>query len=434
MDDRFSVRFLGPRLRVAKENAPGKRHRFFGGGHAVFSFLLLPGCKATAVWRWTNYLHRCAGRDKQVVLVNFDETSVKLVPEEKPGFLSRAAHRLSVTGRPMGRRVARSATRACLTHLAAICTCPDIQKELPQLILIGEKQMSEERFQRLQADKPNCVHIWREQKAWVTIAVMQRYVRLLGQCLRAYRRTHRFIVFFDVFAAHVAPAVLRTFALQDFWVCLIPARMTWALQPADTHLLATYKRKLAEEWQRRGLLSPTGLVQWEGLLAALWRVIEGIVNATDWRRAFASDGLTPGQTLVSTRTLAKLGFGPAAPRVSAEIPRLDDLTAVFPTRREPPLTELFLGIERFARGIAPTDVEPIRPPVRLPGAASSQEDRPWFGRLRSTSARVLPAPEAPATPPAPWPTTRDPSPPPLPPPATPPHHPPTTPSSMAMPE
>ena len=432
--DRFSVHFLGPRLRVAKENGPGKRPRFFKAGHTVFGFLLLPDCKATAVWRWTNYLHRCAEGDKQVVLVNFDETSVKLVPEEKPGFLSEAAHRLSVTGKPMGRRIARSATRACLTHLAAICTCPDIQKELPHIILIGEKQMSEERFQRLQADKPNCVHIWREQKAWVTIAVMQRYVRLLGRCLRAYRRTHRFIVFFDVFAAHIAPALLRNFALHDFWVCLIPARMTWALQPADTHLFATYKRKLAEEWQRRGLVSATGHVQWEGLLAALWRVIEGIMNATDWRRAFASDGLTAGQTLVSSRTLGKLGLAPAGLMVPAEIPTLVDLNAVSPTRREPPLNELFLGVERLARGIAPVDVEPARPPARPLGAASSHEDRPWFGRLRSTSALVLPAPEAPATPPAPWPTTRDPSPPPLPPPPRPPYHPPTTPSSTAMPE
>ena len=419
---------------MVEENAPGKRPRFFRGGHYVFGFLLFTGCKAAAVWRWTNYLHRCAGGDKQVVLVNFDETSVKLVPEEKPGFLSEAAHRLSVTGRPMGRRVARSATRACLTHLAAICTCPDIQKELPQIILIGENQMSQERFQRLQADKPNCVHIWREQKAWVTIAVMQRYIRLLGRCLRAYRRTHRFIIFFDVFAAHVAPAVLRNFALHDFWVCLIPARMTWALQPADTHLFATYKRKLAEEWQRRGLVSETGQVQWEGLLSGLWRVIEGIMNATDWRRAFASNGLTAGQTLVSSRTLGKLGLGPAGPMVPAEIPTLVDLIAVFPARREPPLNELFLGLERFARGIAPVDVEPAGAPVGEPTAASPPEDRPWFGRLRSTSARALPAPEAPATPPAPWPTTRDPSPPPLPPPPTPPHRSPKTPSSMAMPE
>ena len=420
---------------MAKENAVGKRPRFFGGGHSVFGFLSFPGCKATAVWRWTNYLHRCAaGGDKQVVLVNFDETSVKLVPEEKPGFLSEAAHRLSVTGRPMGRRIARSATRACLTHLAAICTCPDIQKELPQLILIGEQQMSQERFQRLQADKPNCVHIWREQKAWVTTAVMQRYVRLLGGCLRAYRRTHRFIVFFDVFAAHIAPAVLRTFALHDFWVCPIPARMTWVLQPADTHLFATYKRKLAEEWQRRGLLSATGDVQWEGLLAALWRVIEGIVNVTHWRRAFASDGLTAGQTLVSARTLGKLGLGLAEAMAPMGIPTLVDLIAVFPARRDPPVTELFLGVERFARGIAPEDAQPARPAARPPGAASSHADNPWFGRLRSTSARVLPAPEAPATPPAPWPTTRDPSPPPLPPPLTPPHHSPTTPSSMAMSE
>ena len=198
--------------------------------------------KTGALWRWTNYLHHCAGRDRQLVLVNSDETSVKLVPDEKPGFLSRAAHRQSATGKAVGKRIGRSATRACVTHLAATCTCPHIQAELPQVVLVGEKQMSSERFARVQEEKPNCVHIWREPRAWVTTAVMKRYVRLLGRCLRAYCRTHRFIFFFDVFAAHVTPSVLRNFALHDFWVCLIPARMTWALQPADTHLFSSYKK------------------------------------------------------------------------------------------------------------------------------------------------------------------------------------------------
>ena len=117
------------------------------------------------------------------MLVNFDETSVKLVPDEKPGFFSRAAHHQSATGKAVGKRIGRSATRACVTHLAAICTCPHIQKELPQVILVGEKQMSSERFARVQEEKPNCVHIWREPRAWVTTAVMKRYVRLLGRCL-----------------------------------------------------------------------------------------------------------------------------------------------------------------------------------------------------------------------------------------------------------
>ena len=223
---------------MSTENSP-----YFLGDVIAFSvFCSSLAAKAGALWRWTNYLHHCAGRDRQLVLVNFDETSVKLVPDEKPGFLSRAAHRQSATGKAVGKRIARSATRACVTHLAAICTCPHIQKELPQVVLVGEKQMSSERFARVQEEKPNCVHIWRGPRAWVTTAVMKRYVRLLGRCLRASRRTRRFIFFFDVFAAHATPSVLRNFALHDFWVCLIPARMTWALQPADTHLFSSYEK------------------------------------------------------------------------------------------------------------------------------------------------------------------------------------------------
>ena len=140
--DHFRVGFCDrpnrwePKMRP--ENGP-----YFSGDVIAFSvFCSSLAAKTGALWRWTNYLHHCAGRDRQLVLVNSDETSVKLVPDEKPGFLSRAAHRQSATGKAVEKRIGRSATRACVTHLAAICTCPHIQKELPQVISVGEKQMS----------------------------------------------------------------------------------------------------------------------------------------------------------------------------------------------------------------------------------------------------------------------------------------------------
>ena len=41
---------------------------------------------------------------------------------------------------------------------------------------------------------------------------------------------------------------------------LIPANMTWALQPCDTHVMARYKRQLRLEFQNRQMAAPHGTV------------------------------------------------------------------------------------------------------------------------------------------------------------------------------
>ena len=41
--------------------------------------------QATALWRWSNYLQQLGLEQKIRVLINVDETSVRLVPEEGKG-------------------------------------------------------------------------------------------------------------------------------------------------------------------------------------------------------------------------------------------------------------------------------------------------------------------------------------------------------------
>ena len=109
------------------------------------------------------------------MVINIDETSVKLVPEERAGHVSKRAYRLFVHGRPMGRNASLAAQRSSITHVAALCDRAGFQLLLPQVVL------AEERLARIQMTAPACVRIWRCTKAWNSNAVMVRYMRLLGE-------------------------------------------------------------------------------------------------------------------------------------------------------------------------------------------------------------------------------------------------------------
>ena len=263
-------------------------------------------CVARSLWRWSNYLQSRDPPGRPRVLINLDETSVRLVPQEGCGHVSKRAYRLYVKGIPMGRKASLAAQRSAITHVAAICDHPDFQLLLPQVVLVGENQINEARLAALRLGAPHCVRIWKCTTAWMTSATMVQYIRLLGRCLNDFRHTHRFILYLDAFRAHVSAAVLRAASSVDLWVCVVPGKMAWALQPCDTHLFSGYKRLLGEEFQRRSGLTAAGDISWELVLESLWHVITSLMHAKNWSHAFASVGLGDQQRTVSRRTKAKL--------------------------------------------------------------------------------------------------------------------------------
>ena len=127
------------------------------------------------------------------LLINIDETNVKLVPQERDGHVSKRAYRLFVKGRPMGRNASLAAQRSSITHVAAICDRPDFQTLLPQVVIAGANQLSDARLATLRLRAPACVRIWKYASAWVTTDIFVRYIRLLGQCLKDFRHTYRII-------------------------------------------------------------------------------------------------------------------------------------------------------------------------------------------------------------------------------------------------
>ena len=349
------------------------------------------------------------------MVINIDETNVKLVPQERAGHVSKRAYRLFVHGRPMGRNASLAAQRSSITHVAALCDRAHFQNLLPQVVLVGANQVSEERLARVRMSAPACVRIWRYSKAWMSNAVMVRYIRLLGRCLHEYRQSYRIILYFDVLKAHVCPAVLRAASAANIWICVIPAKMTWVLQPCDTHLFARYKQMLSEEFQRRSVLTLNGEISWELMLQSLWHVILVLLQGRDWSQAFAAVGLLNRQRCLSRRTKSKLRYEQHPTAVGSTLPTLSDFELIFPQSMSVPIHELFLPIERFLRGL---DVEGLvlMDEVQANDTAVPRCVNPWFGRTRSTSAQAHSVASSSSAPAHPWMPPEAKSPPPLPPP------------------
>ena len=314
-----------------------------------------------------------------------DETSVRLVPEEGKGHVSSRAYRLLCCGTPLGRNASLSAQRSAITHVTAISDDPEIQKRLPQVVLVGVNQVTEARAYRLGTEAPDTVHIWREKKAWMTIELMVRYILLLGRCLQDLQSTHRCIVFVDALRSHVSPAVLRAASRSNLWICVIPSKMTWALQPCDTHVFAMYKRMLGEEYQRRSGLTAAGDMTWELLLQSMWHVLTTLVQAKEWATAFDSVGIRGHQRALSDRTRRKLQYPLGEPQIEPSLPPLSDFELIWPKGVRIPIHDLFLPVERFLRGLRP---EPLVHGVSQPSLPPKGvgEMQAWFGRTRSSSA------------------------------------------------
>ena len=152
----------------------------------------------------------------------------------------------------------------------------------PQVLLVGEKQVREVRCETIQRTASEGIQVWRLPTAWMNAMLMKRYLRLQGTCLRDFRETHRFVLYLDAHKLHLTPAVLRVASLMGLWICVIPSKMMWVMQPCDTHLFAVYRCMLGKGLQRTSGAAADGTTSRELVLETMWRVVASLWKNKDW--------------------------------------------------------------------------------------------------------------------------------------------------------
>ena len=180
-------------------------------------------------------------------------------------------------------------TRQCFTYVAIICSDPEIQKLLPQVILVKADDVNWETMNRLWELLPNNVFLKRKKSAWNSNDDQVEIISILGKVLAPFQAKYQPVLIFDAVKIHLSDAALEEIFDNLMWYMVVPKEMTYALQALDTHAFGTFKSRCRRHYNnclgRHDYPTPTSL-----MVSIVIQVIETWITDRDWTYAFKENG------------------------------------------------------------------------------------------------------------------------------------------------
>ena len=287
--------------------------------------------KACVCWQWSQHLHRqCLQQGKEPLLLNLDETSVPVVFTHGKGNI--VANRGKHAWRTMPRQLqSRSNVRMFFTHVAIICDKPAIQPLLPQVIFVGAKSITQAEWIDVTSNLPRNVYVKRMPKGWNNTQQHRVILRILGLILRPFMATMQPILSFDAAPLHLVPDVLEEMTRAGIWYLVIPARLTWMLQPLDSHAFILFKNYLRRHFTDAAGDGDTRSFM-RRMLDLVINAIRYVLQGHTWQNAFEKNGFAADVDLISEFVRHQCGPEPLPPLPLA-CPSADQLRICWPRNR-----------------------------------------------------------------------------------------------------
>ncbi len=253
------------------QNTPSKTYHYT----VVFGPLFC--CKVRSFLQWAK-----AARTgpKKPLVVNMGETCMKLNHGRNRGLM------ISKQTLPPGKKrkkeqISSGEAKCCVSFLAFLTHDSTVQPKLPQIVLSNKKAISLGMLHTLLAGKPHNIRIWRENSGWTNHQVFRRLMSLLMQCLAEYVSTHQVILVVDVAKAHFHSTIFAHANKLGLRLVYVPAKLTWLLQPADTHCFSRFKAQLRKRWLQLRVASEDGKVSPTQWLLAVFEVVQKVLCASN---------------------------------------------------------------------------------------------------------------------------------------------------------
>jgi hypothetical protein len=271
------------------------------------------------LYSWTTWLFDRVLASREYVVINMDETALPRLIARRAG---NVAALVSGTSREqLFERVARQESHGHVTLVACIASDASLQPFLPQFILAKDARLAAIEKHALRNLRPPMA--WLEgTNGWMTSLVLCAVLTRVRRALAACAPLAEIAFLMDSAPQHVQPRVLAHAARLRLHLLFVPSRVTWLLQPLDTHVFASLKTNLhALQTHARGAHEggrlPRGL--WINLIE---EAVRGTLTERAWAHAFSDNGLATGRGPTRRRIGDACGSVlPVAPRA----PRDEDV-------------------------------------------------------------------------------------------------------------
>ena len=239
--------------------------------------------------KWAKYLHQEARRKrKEILWLNLDETSVPVVMLRARGTLKKVPRKIA--WRHQTKVKANLAeTRMCFTLVAIICSDPNIQPLLPQVMFISEKHATWSLMREIWANLPPNVFVKRKSSGWSDKEQHRCILQIIGKVLEPYSDIYQPVLIFDAVKLHLDTEALEEMFIWLMWYLVVPKEMTFLCQPLDAHVFGLMKTCLRAKFNRT-LGDPVPSTKLAKAVKNCIEAIEEVLNGRDWTSAFDKCG------------------------------------------------------------------------------------------------------------------------------------------------
>ena len=275
------------------------------------------------------------------LLLNLDETAVPLEFTHCRGNIITRARGKKIKDMPK-QMANRSAIRCFFTHAAIICDDPAVQPLLPQVMFFAGRHLSWKIWTELQEALPQNVFVRRQVSGWSNTEQHKVILQIMRLALEPVLATMQPILSFDAAPIHLHPDVIELLRELGIWWLLIPKKLTWLLQPLDTHGFSKYKRYIRSRWLDT-ILAQEGRRNVKDVVLIVVHTIRDVLEGISWRKAFKANGIAEDIVHISKYIKNQLEW-PVLPAIVASPPTEDDFKSAWPVSRRVPLREIFLSL------------------------------------------------------------------------------------------
>lgn len=278
---------------------------------------------------------QCVDSGKTPCYINLDETSVARCAAKAVGYIAPPRF---WPGRLAPRRpLQKQQKRAAITHIALIASMPEVQPKLPQIFVCNERVVPAWALASPELEKPETVHFWRGKSGWNNVLKMLHVLVKLSEALVDNPNLQP-ILLLDCVGCHIHAKVAAKAEELGIWIVVVPARLTFLLQPLDVYAFSAYKAFLTKLFlEAQGAQGNFEVIPW---MRSLCRAVREFWNARKWLPAFQKTGIVRGTEFL-TEELEHLGVSRLLPGPVLEPPTWEAITDTFPRGRCVPYVSLF---------------------------------------------------------------------------------------------